>query len=118
MDYNPSGNKPTIDQIEKSADLAIDVTKKLILVSFASAIFVAHHIPVNPAPYVITYSRTSILFFAASVVFGFVFLLHGIYQTRKGQFDIFDNCASKLSLFQIIFTILGFIWAVITWFKQ
>jgi hypothetical protein len=104
--------------VEKAADLAIDVTKKLILVSFAGAIFVAHHIPVNPAPNVIAYSRTSILFFAASVVFGFIFLLHGIYQTRKGQFDIFDNCASKLSLFQIIFTILGFIWAVVTWFKQ
>lgn len=104
--------------VEKAADLAIDVTKKLILVSFAGAIFVAHHIPVNPAPNVIAYSRTSILFFAASVVFGFIFILHGIYQTRKGRFDIFDSWPSRLSLWQIIFTILGFIWAVVTWFKQ
>lgn len=113
-----NNNQPMTDPIEKSADLAVDVTKKLILVSFAGAIFVAHNIPVNPAPYVITYSRTSILFFASSIVFGFIFLLHGIYQTRKGRFDIFDNWPSRLSLWQIIFTILGFIWAVITWFKQ
>lgn len=94
----------------KAAELSFDLSKQFLSIAFAGVAFAIGISTANGRASSTWLFWAAVIVFALSALLGFLFMMRGAADfSSKQSFDIFESGARFMSLFQIVFVVVGVI---------